>query len=329
MGRRHNKGIGPGVLVVALLAQAGTAAAQVQWPALPDAARVVHVESVALSDLEPARGFLGSVVRVIFGGKDENPRLPQDVLATAGGAYLTCQDYPALVLVDFAKREYRTFVCDELPLQSPIALEAFGDDVLVSDSGRGVVYRLHDDKLEPWLRKGLVRPTGVAVSADGARVFVVDTGAHAVRVFDATDGSPVQVAHQGNLDVGWHFPTFAARAGADILINDTLNYRVVRVAANGQVGGAFGQEGDGPGAFARPKGLGVDSDGHVWVADGLFDNIQVFEPDGSVLLVIGGRGSGPGEFWSPTGLDFDDDRVLVADTFNNRIQVLRYLGGEP
>ena len=157
---------------------------------------------------------------------------------------------------------------------------------------------------------------------------ILDTGAHAIKVFDAADGSVVQVAHDGILDAGWHFPTFATRTGDDILINDTLNYRIVRLSVDGRIVTAFGEEGDGPGTFARPKGVGVDRDGHIWVADALFDNIQVFAPDGTVLLVIGGRGTGPGEFWTPTGLEFDGDRVLIADTFNNRIQVLRYLGGE-
>jgi hypothetical protein len=56
------------------------------------------------------------------------------------------------------------------------------------------------------------------------------------------------------------------------------------------------------------------------------DNIQVFDSTGRLLLVIGGPGQQVGRFWSPSGVDIHDDLVYVADTYNDRIQVLRYLG---
>jgi DNA-binding beta-propeller fold protein YncE len=89
----------------------------------------------------------------------------------------------------------------------------------------------------------------------------------------------------------------------------------------------IGREGDGPGTFARPKGVAVDARGNIYVVDGLFDNIQVFSPTGKLLLVIGSAGSGIGQFWSPAGISIDGDLIYIADTFNHRIQILRALGG--
>ena len=43
----------------------------------------------------------------------------------------------------------------------------------------------------------------------------------------------------------------------------------------------FGKNGDGPGYFARPKGIAVDGDGHIWVADQMQDRLQVFNREGS------------------------------------------------
>ncbi len=310
-------------------ASARADASPVRWPAAPDSARVVHEESVALADLDEARGFFGNVANVLFGGSGQKPRLPLDVLASGDGAYVTCQDYPALVWIDLRRGEYRNYSCKALPLLSPIGLARLGEDILVADGGSSAVYRLRGDDLEPWLTRGLSRPTGLAVAPAGDRVYVVDTGAQAVKVFGA-DGAPLAdvVAGDGG-DPGWHFPTFAARAAEGVLVNDTLNYRIVSVSADGRVMSQFGREGDGPGAFARPKGMGVDADGNIWVADSLFDNVQIFGADGRLLLVIGGRGTGDGEFWSPTGVSILGDRVLIADTYNNRIQVLRYLEGAP
>ena len=125
-----------------------------------------------------------------------------------------------------------------------------------------------------------------------------------------------------------NYPTFATEAGSGFLVNDTLNYRIKYFAADGRLISSFGMEGDGPGSFARAKGVALDSGGNIWVVDGLFDNIQVFDRSGQLLLVIGGQGQAAGEFWSSSGIAAAGDEMFVADTYNNRIQVLRHLGGE-
>ena len=111
-------------------------------------------------------------------------------------------------------------------------------------------------------------------------------------------------------------------------VNDTLNFQIKRYDRSGQLLGSFGAEGDGPGTFARPKGVAVDADGNIWVVDALFDNVQIFDDQGRLLLVIGGPGQAEGEFWSPVGIAMQGDEVFIADTFNNRIQVLKYHGGD-
>ena len=74
--------------------------------------------------------------------------------------------------------------------------------------------------------------------------------------------------------------------------------------------------------------MAADSDGHVYVCDSLRDAVQVFDADGSPLLVFGTAGSGLGQFWMPSGLYIDSgDYIFVADTYNQRIQVFRYISG--
>ena len=105
-----------------------------------------------------------------------------------------------------------------------------------------------------------------------------------------------------------------------------MNFEVKLFYADGHAIGRFGHLGDGSGDFARPKGIGVDSDGHVYVIEGLHDVVQIFERDGRFLLAVGGSGTGPGSFWLPTGLHVDaEDRVYVADSYNGRVQIFQYL----
>ena len=80
----------------------------------------------------------------------------------------------------------------------------------------------------------------------------------------------------------------------------------------------------------RPKGIGMDSEGHVYVVEGLSGRVQVFDRQGRLLYYFGQKGSGFGEFQLPTGLFIDSkDRVFVVDSFNRRVQVFQYLAQQP
>ena len=75
--------------------------------------------------------------------------------------------------------------------------------------------------------------------------------------------------------------------------------------------------------FNRVTNLALDSAGNLYIADG-YGNARVhkFSADGEHLFSWGEPGTGPGEFRLPHAIAIDeDDRVLVADRENSRIQV--------
>ena len=60
--------------------------------------------------------------------------------------------------------------------------------------------------------------------------------------------------------------------------------------------------------------------------DNQFENIQVFDRGGRLLMAFGQGGDRPGEFALPAGLTIDaQDRIWVADSYNRRVQVFQYL----
>ena len=300
----------------------------VKWPAAPDEARVEYVREIRCDELELESGFLGRVLSFI-GGKDPQAQLsrPFDVEVVGENLYIVCQELPALVRINQQKGTYRLFRCDDRPLSTPVSLAHIGETLFVSDSGSGAVYRLEGDRLVPWITDGLSRPTGIASISEEGVLCVIDTGDHMIKVYDSDGRRIREIGTHGSAETELNYPTFATEAGDGILVNDTLNYRVKRFDGQGRLVSSFGTEGDGPGAFARPKGLALDREGNTWVVDGLFDNIQIFDASGRLLLVIGGPGQAQGEFWSPVGIATSADEVFVADTYNDRIQVLQILGG--
>jgi sugar lactone lactonase YvrE len=90
-----------------------------------------------------------------------------------------------------------------------------------------------------------------------------------------------------------------------------------------------GKVGDGEdmGSFFRPKGIGFDSEGHLYVVDGAWSRVQVFDQQGELLYYFGARGGQPGAFNLPAGMFIDhNDSVYIADSYNSRVQEFQYYG---
>lgn len=76
----------------------------------------------------------------------------------------------------------------------------------------------------------------------------------------------------------------------------------------------LGQASGSPEAvFGKVLGAAFDSRGRLFVLDGAFDEVRVFEPDGRYVTTVGGQGEGPGELSRPAGMTVRDDRLLVGE----------------
>ena len=300
------------------------------WPPTPDQARIEALGEIRCDQLTPKTGFFGKLARMIGGrSQDEDLSLPFDVLAVGDQLFAVCQNLPALVEIDLTNSTFRLHSSTEHPFVYPLSL-CDGEDgiVFVTDPEIAAVFRYDGNKVTRLISENLVRPTGIAALPNEKRLYVVDTGDHTLKIF-SYDGDLIRIVPDENDSVSLHYPTFAAATNDGcILVNDALNYRIRRYNADGDLLASFGHEGDSPGSFARPKGVSVDSDGHLYVVDNLFDNIQVFDPEGRLMLVVGASGQDAGQFWSPAGIDIAGDTIYVADTHNNRIQILHYLGAD-
>jgi DNA-binding beta-propeller fold protein YncE len=61
--------------------------------------------------------------------------------------------------------------------------------------------------------------------------------------------------------------------------------------------------------------------------DAVFDNVQIFDSSGQLLLNLGEGGTNPGQFGLPAGIAIGlDNKIYVADSYNRRIQVFQYIG---
>ena len=216
-----------------------------------------------------------------------------------------------------------------LELQQPMALSSDGRRLFIANSAASEVVVLDLSgavekviRLEP-LAAGeeAPRPIGVAVTPEGG-IVVSDAANHRVLILDG-EGQLVRAVGTGRRasgSDGFNVPGALAVDGAgNIYVVDTLNGRVVKMAADGRFLAQFGERGKTAGTLSRPKGVAVDDGGRVFVSDGLLAAVEVFAPDGKYLGVIGRKtpenpalGS---MFEAPAGLWLTGDTLYVADRF--------------
>ncbi len=178
----------------------------------------------------------------------------------------------------------------------------------------------------------LQHPGGIAIDEENRFLYVVDTSAQRVAVFDADNFKFLRYVGGPPKSVGDDDPsTFSKPSNVavdkegNVYVSDTMNNRVQIFDADGKFISMFGKAGDGPGAFARPKGISIDSDSHIWVADAFTNRIQIFDREGHLLAFFGTGGDLPGQFGVPSGVYVDkQNRAFVTEQLQGRLQVFRY-----
>ena len=85
-----------------------------------------------------------------------------------------------------------------------------------------------------------------------------------------------------------------------------------------------GGKGSGKGEFDLPRGMCVDGNGNILVADTGNGRIEKFSPTGNFLTVIASKGSGHGQLGEPNGIAVDrSGNIYVAEVASNhRVQKL-------
>ena len=159
----------------------------------------------------------------------------------------------------------------------------------------------------------------IAVCTDnGDRVFVADSNAQLVHVFDLNTRKyamwkPGKDQPQFNQPVGIAWDVHAQR----LLVSDSVAGTIFIFNKDGAYVGQFGA-----GVLQRPVGLAVDeAQGRVFVADAKAHQVLIFDPDGKLQRRLGTRGEGPGQFNFPTNVALDSTGLLyVSDSLNFRVQ---------
>lgn len=323
---------------------------EVVWPSPPEQPRYRYVgelvgepnfvqDKEAHSSLERAVGWLAGLFERVSPELLNKPN--HGATSDSGRIYVADSGRDAVLVFDpmppsgdeAKNKEGQLLIWDQagpnLRFAALIAVAiAWNGDIAVSDAMLGVVVRLNT-KGEPVGMMGggvLKRPTGLAFDRERGLLFVADTVACDIKVFDQS-GQLVKTIGGPGEDYGQlNAPTHLAYANKRLYVSDTLNSRIQVFDADGRWVDSLGERGLYVGNLTRPKGVAVDAAGVVYVMESYFNHMILFDEKGRFLLGINGSGQKEGGFLLPSGVWTDSQgKVYVADTVNHRVVIFQSL----
>jgi sugar lactone lactonase YvrE len=215
-----------------------------------------------------------------------------------------------------------------LQLQDPI-------DVAITETGRSFVIDKTSSKMVIYDNGVPVDaivftdepPTGVTIAGDELLV----TTASGVVIGDLEGNFSTGYVRRGKEPGSFDRPA-AVAVGEDgtLYIADSLNYRVQAISSDGSPLWQYGEpipadqaimyEGEDR-KFGLPASIAIGENGLLYVVDGTNSEIVVLDTNGEYQETWGKVGHDDGFFYYPDGIDYWDGKLVIADKFNDRIQV--------
>lgn len=130
----------------------------------------------------------------------------------------------------------------------------------------------------------------------------------------STNGEALQTIGQRGSALGqFDYPYRAAvLPDGHLAVTDTINGRVVLVAADGTIERAISRYGVQLGELYRPKGIAIDNKARLWVSDSDLGVVQCFTATGEFVGVLRNENGDVLRFEAPHGLAFDQQNHLYV-----------------
>ena len=231
------------------------------WPDSVDLPRIAYVgEFSNADDLEIREGFWRSVVSIVIGPVKDALVRPMDVAATSDAQVIFVADPDAGCVhrYDLGRRKYRclTAARGEANVSAVGVTVTEDGHLFATDSLQGGIWQAgpQDTELTPfYTSQELAQPTGIHWRPDTQRLYVTDTSNHRVLEYDRAGNLKRTIGTRGAGAAEFNFPTYLwIGPDRELLVADSLNFRVQRFDEDAGFVSAFGEDGDRPGDFSRP-----------------------------------------------------------------------------
>lgn len=287
------------------------------YPPLPDSPRIQYLTTINDSRFLGKRSKLASFIL----GPEATSAINKPYLATIkDGKLFICDGGAAcLHILDLNARKWQTFAPTAGgSLITPLALALDSNNTMfVGDVGRHEVMIYDSSKrfINGIKDTGDFKPTDVFLFEN--ELWVTNPNNHVINVYDKKS---LQLKYkfgkyeQG--DDGFLYSPFNIFITKDkVYVTDFGDFKIKVFDKNGKYITSVGSYGTQIGQFVRPKGICTDKEENLYVVDAGFENTQIFNKDGQLLLFFGGPYKGAGDMWLPQKISIDYNNFKYFQKF--------------
>jgi DNA-binding beta-propeller fold protein YncE len=301
----------------------------VMYPPPPDTARIQFLTSISSS--ENTIGKQSSVSKYIFGESEPKPiKKPYGITIHGGKIYICDVGIGGLEIIDLEKNTFEYFD-PRGKGQLKLPLNCFVDEdgkLYVADGQRRqvVVFDQYGNYLESIGDTARFKPTDVFICDD--KIWVSNIIDNKINVFNKETLELMfsfPDAEKGKEDF-LYSPTNIYLTYDKVYVSDMGDFKVKIYDHNGKFLSSVGSNGSNIGQFVRPKGIAVDQESNLYAVDAGFENTQIFNKVGKVLMFFGGPYKGRhGDMWLPAKVAINYDNLKYFQKYVDPGYTLKYL----
>jgi len=298
------------------------------YPPLPNPPHIQYLTTFsAAKDIKEARSAFVTFILGKDPGDEMTVNKPYGVAFSHGKLFVVDTRGPGYVIFDLEQKQFK-FVpgSGNGKMQKPINITVDEDGTrYITDVGKNQV--LAFDREDRFLRAyGVIdqfRPGDVVIVGD--RLYVSDLKHQNIQVLDKQSGDLLFRFGERSKGNELMWPTNMTVGDGHLYVTDTGNFRIQEYTLDGTFVRNYGTIGTSLGQFARPKGIALDREGRMYVVDAAFENVQIFDPEGRVLLFFGGPGSRPENINLPTAVVIDYENASLFQKYADPKFTLEYV----
>lgn len=306
----------------------GISSNSVLYPAPPSTAKIQFLTSISNSTQVVKKQ--SSLQKTVVGEVKGKPIFkPYGVFIRNGKLYVSDISVRGLEIINLEKKEFEYFVPQgaytlKMPLNSYVDKD---NQLYVVDADQHKI-SIFDESGKYLTAFGIeenVKPTSIFI--EGNNIFIVDSENHRVNVY-STETRKFKYyfpKSKAGDDSFLYKPTNLTVAKDKVYVSDMGGGDVKIYSLRGKFLKKIGKYGRNIGDFVRPKGLAVDRNENLYVVDASFENIQIFNKDGKLLMFFGGHYEGAGGMWLPTSVVIDYDNIRYFEKYVDPKYKLEYL----
>lgn len=298
------------------------------YPTPPDTARIQYLLSI--SNSTQVTGGRASFAKFILGEEEEKIiSKPYGVSMYNGKIYVCDAFIKGLHIIDVKKNTFELFEpTGKGALKTPV--NCFIDDndgrIYVADSKRRqiLVYENNGKYIASFGELENFKPTDVFVSDE---IYVCNLKGHQIHIYDKETFKLLKSFPESDpSDQDYLYSPTNITMSEDLLYaSDMGDYKMKMFTLDGKYVKSLGSYGKNTGQFSRPKGIAVDKESNLYVVDASFENVQIFNDDGRLLMYFGGAYNGPGDMWLPAKVHVNYDNNEYFEKYVDPEYNLKYI----